>query len=287
MTESGRIRLVLTGTKTGNGAIELDALVGVGEAIRKALLATARADAGLPGAKPGHPEAAIREAAAVRVVGISAGSAVLVLEPVDARLVDPAIAAFESLVQSLEGTRPIHPAAAAALNGGLAALGDSATIGVELPGRSVVTVDRESLAALQVAMVPSMLPSADHVDGWLHAVDFQPQEIRVRDASGRDWTCDFGADQERAVFVLLNQQVRVTGEVSGTAQRPRISVSEITSLLPEGVMSGRRHLTAQELVAEAMAAAGVTGPQPIEALVIEGIDDAEWAAFDEALRQIR
>lgn len=281
-----RIQLRLSGSRTSHGAIDFDALLGFGEAFRRAVRAIARTGAGLPPVQPGQPAAEIREASALRLVGLSDGSAVLELEPVDQRLLaDPTIDALRELADGVAMTAPLDAAVVNALAASLSSLGDRASIGLVVPGREPVTLDRQRLSRLEAAVaVPDSVEPPGTVDGWLHAVDFGPEEIRVRDASGDDWVCEFGDTLEPVVRALLKQQVRVIGRGRSAAPRGRIEIDSIVPLLPAGVPTVPAGRSADQVFADALSAAGLDAPQPLESLAAEtDLDDPEEVAFREAL----
>lgn len=190
----------------------------------------------------------------------------------------------ELVEQYTAGT--LDPVASTALADAVAALGTGGSIGVERAGREPVTIDEPGLAIAK-PMPPTSASSAEQVvDGWLHAVDLSPEEIRVRDAAGTDWRCDFDAGPGPNVVRFLDQQVRVRG-IRSAESGARLRVAMVEPLTPDGVELARSGLWAPEVLDHAFAAAGITGPQPLDQL--QGHldpDDPEVIAFVEALQDL-
>jgi hypothetical protein len=99
-SDDRRIRLVLNGARTSEGAIEFDALLAFGDAFRKALRAIVRSRSGLRAMQPGQPATDVREATSFRLVGISKGSAVRSRHPAP---VDPSQHGDLAVAQSAIG----------------------------------------------------------------------------------------------------------------------------------------------------------------------------------------
>lgn len=279
-----RIRLRLSGSHTREGTIEFDALVAFGDAFRRALRSAARASKGLPAALTGAPTTADQEASAIRLVGLSSGSTVLEFAPTDTRLfTSPAQEAIDGLVERYTAGS-LDPVTTKALADSVAALGTGGSIGVERAGRDQVTINESGLAVGEQAPPPEP-PSAEHVvDGWLHAVDLSPEQVRVRDAAGKDWRCDFDTGLVPMVVRLLDKQVRVRG-IRSAESAARLRVTALEPLAPGGVELARSGQSADEVLEHAFVAAGIVGPQPLNEL--DGHvdpEDPEVLAFVAALQ---
>lgn len=165
------------------------------------------------------------------------------------------------------------------------ALGDGGSVAMIAPGVDPVRIDAAVLDSIVPPGAPSETETVSHVDGWLHGIDVEPDEIRIRDASGQDWPCRFTPDIEAEEAALLGSQVRA--EVDAPVP-PRSAVLEVTRLQPLDAGGGprvRRGQSAAEVIAAALATADITAPQPLEALRGDvDPDDPEEAAFVEALR---
>lgn len=289
MTVDRRIELVLKGSRTAEGAVDFDALLSFGDAFRKALRALVRSRAGLPAVQPGQPGAEVREASSLRLVGMRSGSALLELEPVDTRLVaDPVIDALQALADGLHGHQRLEPSVVDFLRDAVESLGDRSSVRMSVPDRLPVEFDEAHLGSLRATRAVEPPESHGTIDGWLHAVDIDPDEVRIRDASGRDWSCHYPEDLERRVRELIGQVVRATGTIRRTSTKFRVEVTELQQVeLPHGVpAAGRR--SREEVLADALAAASIGAPQPLASLAA-GVDETaeEEVAFEEALRAIR
>ena len=285
MTVDQRIQLVLKGSRTAEGAVDFDALLSFGDAFRRALRALARSRAGQPAVRPGQPASDVREASSLRLVGLRAGSAVLEFEPLEARLFDdPAVGALQALVDGLSGQETLEPAVTVLLADAVQSLGDGASVGLRVPGRSLFEFDAAHLALLAPSPAPSPPDAEGYVDGWLHAVDLEPDEVRIRDASGRDWWCHYPDELEVRVQGLIGRVVRASGIVRPAGQRARIDATAVEPIDLQLDAAG----TADEMLAAAMAAAGIEQPQDLASLAaeVDGSADEELA-FEEALRAIR
>ena len=285
MTDERRIELVLKGSRTAEGAVDFDALLSFGDAFRKALRALARSKAGLPTVQPGQPGSDVREASSFRLVGLRAGSAVLELEPIEARLLaDPAVEAIQSLVDGLAGREPLDEAVTVYLADAVQSLGDAGSVGLHVPNRSPLEFDAALLASRVSGPKKGPADSEGFVDGWLHAVDIEPDEVRIRDTTGRDWWCHYPDELEVRVRGLLGRVVRASGTLRLSGARARIDATNVESVeLQHGV--GR---SAEEILAEAMEDAGIARPQELASLAAEVDDQAdEELAFEDALRAIR
>lgn len=285
MTVDDRIQVVLKGSRTAEGAVDFDALLAFGDSFRKALRALARSRAGLPAIQPGQPGGDVREASTLRLVGLRAGSALLEFEPVQARLLaDPVVGAMQALVDGLAGREVLEQAVAVYLTDAVQSLGDRASVGLRVPDRSPFEFDAAHLALLTGS--PEQRPSDTEgfVDGWLHAVDIEPDEVRIRDASGRDWWCHYPEELEVRVQGLIGRVVRATGTLRPAGQRARL---DATNVEPVDFRVGVRR-SADEVLAEAMVAANVDQPQVLTGLAadVDGLADDELA-FEDALRAIR
>lgn len=139
MTVDGRIELVLTGSRTSEGAVEFDALLSFGDAFRKALRALVRSRSGLPAVQPGQPGADVREASSLRLTGLRAGSTVLELESLDPRIVaDPVIDALQALADGLGGEQALEAPVIDLLRDAVQSLGERSSVGMSVPGRPAV-----------------------------------------------------------------------------------------------------------------------------------------------------
>jgi len=284
------IELVLKGTRTTQGAVDFDALLAFGDSFRKALRALVRSRSGLPVVQPGQPGAEVKEATSLRLVGLRAGSAVLELEPLDPRIVaDPVVEALRDLVDGVEGRLPLEAPVVGFLRDAVRSLGDRGSVGFRVPGRAHAEVDEARLDALPVATAATIPPDAPAVvDGWLHAVDIDPDEVRVRDTSGRDWACHYPVDLEGHVRGLIGRVVRVEGIVRFAGARGRIEVTQIDALEPPAGASIGGARTPDDVVIEAMSRSNVTGPQPLASLTTEvDADSEEELRFEAALRAMR
>lgn len=290
MTVDRRIQVVLRGSRTTEGAVDFDALLSFGEAFRKALRALVRSRAGLPAVQPGQPGADVREASSLRLIGLRSGSAVLEFEPTDVRLVaDPVVDALQALADGLVGREALEPSVVDFLHDAVQSLGDRSSIGMRVPGRQSVEFDDASLGLLtEPTAVVDSIEMHGTVDGWLHAVDIDPDEVRIRDTSGRDWSCHYPEELERRVRELIGMVVRASGTICTTGTRTRLELTGLEPVeLPRGVLAvGRR--TPDELLAQAMAAASIAEPQPLVRLAVDVDETAEdEVVFEEALRAIR
>jgi len=284
------IELVLKGTRTTQGAVDFDALLAFGDSFRKALRALVRSRSGLPVVQPGQPGADVKEATSLRLVGLRAGSAVLELEPLDPRIdADPVLDALRELVDGVEGRLPLEPPVVGFLRDAVRSLGERGSVGFRVPGRAQVEVDEARLNALPVgtsAPSPPDVPAV--VDGWLHAVDIDPDEVRVRDTSGRDWSCHYPVEMEDHVRGLIGRVVRVEGIVRVNGSRGRIEVSQIDGLEPPVGTSIGASRRQGDVIAEAMSRSNVAGPQSLAALTSEvDADSEEELRFEAALRAMR
>lgn len=280
-----RIQVVLKGTRTAEGAVDFDALLSFGDAFRKALRALVRSRAGQPAVQTGQPSSDVREASSLRLVGLRAGSAVLEFEPLEARLfADPAVGALQALVDGLKGRELLEPTVSVYLADAVQSLGDAASVGLRVPDRSPVEFDAAHLASLAGSPAVAPADSAGFVDGWLHAVDIEPDEVRIRDASGRDWWCHYPYELGGRVQGLLGRVVRATGTLRPTGQRARIDATSVDAVDLERGASR----SAVDVLADAMVAAGIGQPQDLASLAadIDSLADEELA-FEDALRAIR
>jgi hypothetical protein len=224
------------------------------------------------------------------LVGLRTGSAVLDLEPVDARLVaDPVVDALQALADGLAGKQALEPPVIDLLRGAVQSLGYGASVGMRVPDRPQIEFDEGRLASL-VRPTPSADPTETRgaVDGWLHAVDIDPDEVRIRDTSGRDWSCHYAEALEPRVRELIGRVVRASGTIRAGDTRPRLELTAVEPVpLPPGVEpSGRR--STEEVLRAAMARASVTQPQTLASLAADVDETAdEEMAFEEALRAIR
>lgn len=285
MTVDDRIQVVLKGSRTAEGAVDFDALLSFGDGFRKALRALTRSRAGLPAIQPGQPGSDVREASSLRLVGLRAGSAVLEFEPLEARLfADPAVGALQALVDGLAGREALEPAVTTFLTDAVQSLGDGSSVGLHVPDRSPFEFDAAHLASLAGEPAANPPDTEGFVDGWLHAVDIEPDEVRIRDASGRDWWCHYPDELETRVQGFLGRVVRATGTLRPSGQRARI---DATNVEPVDLLHGVRR-SADEVLAEAMANAGVEHPQDLASLAadIDSLADEELV-FEDALRAIR
>lgn len=285
MTVDDRIQVVLKGSRTAEGAVDFDALLSFGDAFRKALRALVRSRSGQPAVQTGQPPSDVREASSLRLVGLRAGSAVLEFEPLEARLfADPAVGALQALADGLEGREVLEPAVGVYLADAVQSLGDGASVGLRVPDRSPFEFDAAHLASLSGSPAAAPADSEGFVDGWLHAVDIEPDEVRIRDASGRDWWCHYPDDLEGRVQGLLGRVVRATGTLRPTGQRARIDATSVDAVDLE--RSAFR--SADAVLADAMDAAGIDQPQDLASLAadIDSLADEELA-FEGALRAIR
>jgi hypothetical protein len=290
VTVDGRIELVLTGSRTSEGAVEFDALLSFGDAFRKALRALVRSRSGLPAVQPGQPGADIREASSLRLTGLRAGSTVLELESLDPRIVaDPAIDALQALVDGLAGEQALEAPVIDLLRDAVQSLGERSSVGMSVPGRPPVEFDESRLGSLVGRAAPAgTAETRGSVDGWLHAVDIDPDEVRIRDAAGRDWSCHYPQNLEMHVRGLIGRVVRASGTIRTAGTRSRIELAGIQPVeLPAGVVGGGRR-SADEVLAEAMADSSLSAPQSLASLASDVDATAEEeAAFEEALRAIR
>lgn len=289
MTEE-RIEVVLKGSRTAEGAVDFDALLAFGDAFRRALRALVRSRSGLPPVQPGQPGAEVREATSLRLIGLRAGSAILVLEPASPRIVaDPVLEALRDLVDGVEGRRTLEPPIVGYLRDAVRSLGDHSSVGFRVPGRPPADLDEPRLDALPVpdAVSPAS-PATGAVDGWLHAVDIDPDEVRIRDTTGREWTCHYPDALETYVRDMIGRVVRVEGSMFVGGPRWRIEVAAITPLgPPSGRPLGLRR-SPEDVISDAMSRANVDGPQALAVLSVD-IDrkSDEEMAFEAALRAMR
>ncbi len=287
MTVDQRIQLVLKGSRTSDGAVDFDALLAFGDAFRKALRALVRSRAGQPAVQAGQPGAEVREASSLRLIGLRAGSAVLELEPIDARLLaDPVVDALQSLVDGLAGQGAFEPPVVGYLREAVQSLGEQGSVGLRVPERSPVDFDEAALDRLATTPTPAagaLAPGT--VDGWLHAIDIDPDEVRIRDTAGRDWSCHYPEQLESQVRELIGRVVRASGMVRTSASRSRIELAAIEGVEPASASQRR---SKDEILAQAMRDASVVAPQPLAGLAgdIVPTDDDELA-FEEALQAIK
>lgn len=287
MTVDQRIQVVLKGSRTSEGAVDFDALLAFGDAFRKALRALVRSRAGQPAVQAGQPGAEVREASSLRLIGLRAGSAVLELEPIDARiLADPVVDALQALADGLAGQGDFEPPVVGYLRDAVQSLGERGSVGLRVPDRSPVDFDEAALDRLTTAPPPTTDgPAPGTVDGWLHAVDIDPDEVRIRDTAGRDWTCHYPDQLESQVRELIGRVVRASGMVRTSASRPRIELSAIESVEPASASQRR---SKDEILAQAMRAASVVAPQPLAELYSDVVPtDDDELAFEEALQAIK
>lgn len=287
MTIDQRIQLVLKGSRTAEGAVDFDALLAFGDAFRKALRALVRSRAGQPAVQAGQPGAEVREASSLRLVGLRAGSAVLELEPIDARLLaDPVVDALQALADGLAGQRVFESPVVGYLRDAVQSLGYRGSVGLRVPERSPVDFDEATLDRLATTPPPAAdAPEPGIVDGWLHAVDIDPDEVRIRDIAGRDWACHYPEHLESQVRELIGRVVRASGTVRASASRSRIELSAIEGVEP-ALASHRR--PKDEILAQAMRAASVVAPQPLAKLSSDVVPTADdELAFEEALQAIK
>ncbi len=287
MTIDQRIQLVLKGSRTAEGAVDFDALLAFGDAFRKALRALVRSRAGQPAVQAGQPGAEVREASSLRMVGLRAGSAVLELEPIDARLLaDPVVDALQALAEGLAGQRAFEPPVVGYLRDAVQSLGDRGSVGLRVPEQSPVDFDEAKLDRLATTPPPAAdTPEPGTVDGWLHAVDIDPDEVRIRDTTGRDWSCHYPEHLESEVRELIGRVVRASGTVRTSANRSRIELSAIEGVEP-ALASHRR--SKDVVLAQAMRAASVVAPQPLVELSSDAVPTADdEVAFEEALQAIK
>ncbi len=287
MTADQRIQLVLKGSRTAEGAVDFDALLAFGDAFRKALRALVRSRAGQPAVKPGQPGADVREASSLRLIGLRTGSAVLELEPVDARLLaDPVVDALQVLADGIAGGRAFEPSVVAYLRDAVQSLGERSSVGLRVPDRSAVDFDEATLDRLPTIAAPAPdTPAPGTVDGWLHAVDIDPDEVRIRDAAGRDWSCHYPEQLESQVRELIGKVVRASGTVQITGSRSRIELSAIEGVEPVGPSKRR---SKDDVLQQAMHNASVIAPQALPALAADVVPTADdEVAFEEALQAMR
>lgn len=285
MTSDDRlIRVRLRGSRTSVGAVDLDALLAFGEHFRRALRAVARERAGADPVLAGHPTSADEQASALRLVGMSEGSAVLELEPTTDELFAPVIDSLRALSTSIASkavSEPVHKALAQAVR----SLGGGGEVTVTAPTVDQVIIDAEVLGSIAPIESPPDSVVVGHVEGWLHGVDVEPDEIRIRDVSGQDWRCRFGPDLEAEASALLGAQVRAEVDAASPSPSRVLDITGLRSLAPRNGPLLRRGQSAAEVIAEALATARVTEPQPLESLRREfDPDDHEEIAFLEALR---
>ncbi|MBI1844256.1 MAG: hypothetical protein HYR89_06570 [Actinobacteria bacterium] len=289
MTVDQRIQLVLKGSRTSDGAVDFDALLAFGDAFRKALRALVRSRAGQPAVQAGQPGAEVREASSLRLIGLRAGSAVLELEPIDARLLaDPVVDALQSLADGLAGQGAFEPPVVGYLREAVQSLGEQGSVGLRVPERSPVDFDEAALDRLATTTTPPPAAGAlapGTVDGWLHAIDIDPDEVRIRDTAGRDWSCHYPEQLESQVRELIGRVVRASGMVRTSASRSRIELAAIEGVEPASASQRR---SKDEILAQAMRDASVVAPQPLAGLAgdIVPTDDDELA-FEEALQAIK
>lgn len=97
------------------------------------------------------------------------------------------------------------------------------------------------------------------VDGWLHAIDVAPDEIRVRDAGGQDWVCSYDPALEATMRGLLDTQVRVMGTGRRNVRRATFEVVKVEALAPAAGVLADRGRSAEKVLDEALAAAHIYG----------------------------
>lgn len=281
MTDDSLISMHLYGSRTGTGSIDLDALLAFGDHFRRALRTIARERDGDEPVIAGHPTTADERASSLRLLGISEGSAVLEFEPSTDELFAPVEDSIRHLGRAVERgdvSESVHQSLTSAVR----SLGDNGAFMVGSPRIREFRVDEQRLAEIRPDPTNS-LDLRTHVDGWLHAVALVPDEIRVRDGEGTDWSCRFPPHLEDLIRGLVGEQVRVIGEVSA-AERPRMNVTDVIALkdgLPAAVPQG---LSADELIERSMRAAGVTAAQNVSDLRMDlDESDPSVVAFFEAL----
>ena len=280
------IRIRLTGSRTGQGAIDFDALLAFGENFRRALRATSRERQGSEPVLAGHPTNADEQASSLRLVALAEGSVVLVMEPTTLELFAPVTDAVGQLGWGV-GQRRLSEAVHRSLSAAVKSLGDGGSMEVSGPGITAFQLDGARLELIEPGPAEPDQHLPPHVDGWLHAVDLAPDEIRVRDSTGADWICRFDSPLEPVVRSLLGSQVRVTGLASAMGARRRIEATSVTPLAPEGLGRVGVGLSSDDVIAHAMAEAGIDAPQSVADLRMDlDESDPEVLAFFEAIESL-
>jgi hypothetical protein len=299
MARKAEFRIVLDGA----GRLEDLPLADIAELLRGLVVLVARGAAeelNRPIRGVGRWEAAIEEAAALRLVRLRNGSLVAdVVRPpgsppapstlglVTETLTDRA---FDRLVDVAEGKGADHPTIAAAFADLLDRFATlpTATIRVQdlRPGHrrkaTVAVSDRKRLRALAA---PTALSSMDRdVTGRLYEADLEAFTARVRTPAGERVDIGFGPDLEPDVKRLLGDRASLRGELVFDGSTNKAKALQIREILAGDQLEfGAGDFWSPKSLAELSAEQG-TGPiADPGVLAMDEVSDVEWEAFYEAL----
>jgi hypothetical protein len=266
MSSGDFVRVVVSGGNVPPGEIDLDTLAPLAKGLLRALRATARSDRGEPIISPGQPSRHIRRASGLRLIGIEAGSTVLVWRSAEEDLFGGiADETVRGLVGRIQG-EVIESAILTPLEEARRSLGEDGRIEFRTPWTEPVVLDERAFARLSGASetaVPSDLEWVE-ISGWLHGADLAPDQIRIRDARGVDWVCHYPDDLEITVRSLLGHVVIASGLASSEGRGRRIELETLTGADDAvSVLPPRRSSEFLEWLTEQQ---GISSSQPLSAL---------------------
>jgi hypothetical protein len=192
----------------------------------------------------GHPTSREELVTSFRLVGYTRGSAILELEAYAPPTAAPeqevledvetiALNNLRSLISALATEdEPVDQAVVEYVDAARKTLGENGQIKIEVSGRKkrAITIDDRRVEQLH-HRVRKYAAGTQTVSGRLHAIDLEPDQVRIRTAQGVDWICKYPADKESTVTELVGSIVwaRGPGQLQ-SGKLGRLTIEEIHPL---------------------------------------------------------
>lgn len=291
-----KVELYLEGAEATKG-LPLDTLASFVNEFRAALRDFDRARRAERTRRGGHPTSREDLVTSFRLVAFRTGSAVLELEAfapergeADQEALDDvekvAVENLRALLDSLASEdEPIDEAVVQSVEAARRTLGEGGRIRVDVRSGSrrkrSLTIDERRGAALQ-RRVRRYAPGVQAVSGRLHAIDIEPDTVRIRTAQGVDWICRYSSEHEATVMALIGSVVAARGHgqlQSSNLGRMTITAVEALPQFEQSELFSLEPVTLDELV-QRHAAAHARGPVSI---IPDEATDEEVDAFLNAL----
>lgn len=293
--EDERITLRLTGSEAQHG-LPWENLAGFVDEIRRALREHDRQRQGARAGRGGHPSGREELVTSFRLVRFLPGSAIMELEPIAADVADESqetlgevetlsVENLRAFIDTLESDSIVDPVISQAVEGARRQLGDDGKIEISVgppkhPSRHTI-IDADTVAAL-AARGRRATSHRMTVSGRLHMVDVEPGKLAIRAGDGTDWVCSYPSEMEDDVAALVRQRVWARGVgTRQSASRGKLELDEIRPI--ERPVQSPLFVFERLPLADLIADQGITGPQGLQRLLPDDVDDEELDAFVDAL----
>lgn len=284
-----RIVLHLTGSEAEHG-LPLATLASFVDHFRDALRDFDRQRRAERTKRGGHPTGREELVTSFRLVEFKPGSAIMTLEPFTPRegASDPgelagdaellALQNLDAFLDSLQQPEEAFDTAVAdSLEMARRSLGTEGQIVIKARKRRKVVIDANATLALE-RRVRRYAKGVQRVSGRLHAIDVEPDQVKIRTADNVDWWCTYADELEHTVLGLVTRRVWAIGVGAlQSASRGNLVLERIEEIQePEQT---RLFTLERKPLEELLADQGVTGPQGGIELVPDDVSDDELDEF--------